>query len=230
MTNDRFEAFLQDAAGDYNPPPETPREEMWTAIEASRRDTPVRVIARRSWTRLAIGVAAALAVGVGIGRLSVGDGVTAPGVGRTVAAPVARTVADVSHRLATAQHLDQVGTFLMAFRMDAQTAGPPITAGPAARDLLLTTRLFLDSKGMADPQLRDLLEDIELVLAQIAQLRSGNDDAELDFIEDGIERRSVLLRLDAATTELGLQAAQGRYRNHVVWCQVCVSDTREGAD
>jgi len=209
MTDDRFEAFLQQAARDHNAPPDTPREAMWEAIQAARRDTPVRVLQRRSWMRLAVGVAAALAVGVGIGRLSVGEGHTTPGTAPARTTSPVRAASTLPHRLAAAQHLDRVETFLTAFQIDARTHGLPTATGPAAQDLLLTTRLFLDAKGATDPQLRLLLEDIELVLAQIAQLRPADDNIEIDLIEDGIEQRSVLLRLDAAANELGLRAAQG---------------------
>ena len=40
----------------------------------------------------------------------------------------------------------------------------------AARSLLGTNRLLLDSPVATDPRMRQLLEDLELVLAQIAQL------------------------------------------------------------
>ena len=36
MLDDRFDDQLQDAARDYNVPPETPRDEMWERIVAAR--------------------------------------------------------------------------------------------------------------------------------------------------------------------------------------------------
>ena len=33
---DRFDEFLRDQARDYNPPPETPRAEIWERIRAAR--------------------------------------------------------------------------------------------------------------------------------------------------------------------------------------------------
>ena len=83
MTEDNFEEFLKKAAQSYNAPPaRTPREDMWSAIQAQRTAGP-RVVygggslmhepsVRRFGSRVWLGAAAAavlfLATGVGIGR------------------------------------------------------------------------------------------------------------------------------------------------------------------
>jgi hypothetical protein len=85
MTEDNFEEFLKKAAQSYNAPPaRTPREDMWSAIQAQRAAGP-RVVygggspvsessVRRFGSKIWIGAAAAamllLATGVGIGRWS----------------------------------------------------------------------------------------------------------------------------------------------------------------
>jgi hypothetical protein len=85
MTEDNFEEFLKKAAQGYNvPPARTPREDMWSAIQAQRAAGP-RVVygggspagessVRRFGSRIWMGAAAAamllLATGVGIGRWS----------------------------------------------------------------------------------------------------------------------------------------------------------------
>jgi hypothetical protein len=85
MTEDNFEEFLKKAAQSYNAPPaRTPREDIWSAIEAQRASGP-RVVygggstiressGRRLGSRIWMGAAAAavlfLATGVGIGRWS----------------------------------------------------------------------------------------------------------------------------------------------------------------
>jgi hypothetical protein len=85
MTEKNFEDFLKNAAKSYNAPPaRTPREEMWSAIQASRSTGP-RVVyggasvapvtaSRRYGTRVWMGAAAAamllVATGVGIGRVT----------------------------------------------------------------------------------------------------------------------------------------------------------------
>jgi len=85
MTEDNFEEFLKKAAQSYNAPPaRTPREDMWSAIEAQRAagprivygggSTPRESSGRRFGSRIWMGAAAAavlfLATGVGIGRWS----------------------------------------------------------------------------------------------------------------------------------------------------------------
>jgi hypothetical protein len=82
MSEDKFEDFLKKAAQGYNVPPvRTPRDEMWSAIQAKRSAGP-RVVygggaveepsQRRFPSRIWIGAAAAavllLATGVGLGR------------------------------------------------------------------------------------------------------------------------------------------------------------------
>ena len=85
MTEDNFEEFLKKAAQSYNvPPARTPREDMWSAIQAQRAAGP-RVVygggspvgessVRRFGSKIWMGAAAAamllLATGVGIGRWS----------------------------------------------------------------------------------------------------------------------------------------------------------------
>ncbi|HEV7594562.1 MAG TPA: hypothetical protein VGO33_06165 [Gemmatimonadaceae bacterium] len=84
MTEDNFEDFLKKAAQSYNVPPvRTPRDEMWSAIQAKRAAGP-RVVygggsvrqpsERRFGSRIWLGAAAAavllLATGVGLGRWS----------------------------------------------------------------------------------------------------------------------------------------------------------------
>lgn len=86
MTEDNFEEFLKKTARGYNvPPARTPREDMWSAIQAQRAAGP-RVVygggshlhessGPRFRSRIWIGAAAAavllLATGVGLGRWSV---------------------------------------------------------------------------------------------------------------------------------------------------------------
>jgi hypothetical protein len=87
----RFDEILREAAQDYNRPPGTPRELMWNRIEArreagrERRDAgviPMRRPTHRHWLRWGVGIAAALALGFGLGRMS-GD--RGRGVPRSIA-------------------------------------------------------------------------------------------------------------------------------------------------
>ena len=57
---------------------------------------------------------------------------------------------------------------------------------------------MLDSPAAQDARLKGLLEDLELVLAQIAQLPSSGDREGVRSINQGLDQRSVLLRLRTA--------------------------------
>ncbi len=89
MTEDKFEEFLQKAAQGYNEPPaRTPREDMWSAIQAQRasgprvvygggsatRESPARRFGSRIWLTAAAAAVLFLATGVGIGRWSASRG------------------------------------------------------------------------------------------------------------------------------------------------------------
>lgn len=71
MTDDDFESFLQRAARDYNAPPPTPRDAMWTRIEAERRVRSASAASHgahaRRWLVLGLAIAAMLLLGIGIG-------------------------------------------------------------------------------------------------------------------------------------------------------------------
>jgi hypothetical protein len=71
-----------------------------------------------------------------------------------------------------------------------------------AHDLLLTTRLLLDSPASADPRFRTLLEDLELVLAQVVRLQSAESSEELEIIRQALEQRDVLPRLRSAVANI----------------------------
>ena len=205
---DRFDEMLRDAARDYNAPPVTPKAEMWERIQATRADSrsggqadgvlPLRPRVRptaRPAFRLAMAVAAILVLGVAIGRFTAPDSAsypTAPAVGPIAgAAPVTRERPNVATQVATSNHLSQVETFLTEFGTSPAT--PDFT--DQAKDLLGTTRMLLDSKRVVDTRTRTLLEDLELILAQIATLNSKDRREDLDFIADGLAQNQLRTRL-----------------------------------
>lgn len=189
--DEMLDARLRELARDYHEPPPPPREEMWAAI-AARRAAPRVLVRRRPWA-WGLAAAAVLVVGIGLGRWSARGG-PSPDVPAVADAPA---TADAPLRVAATQYLTRTEALLTDVRsgsvpVDAQFLG-------SARDLLGMTRLLLDSPLAEDPQLRGLLEDLELVLAQVAQLEPaarGTDD--LDLITDGLNQRGVLPRLRSA--------------------------------
>ena len=77
---------------------------------------------------------------------------------------------EAAYRLTTLEHLGQSEAFLTLFRASVRTGGQERLASATARQLLATNRLLLDSPAATDRKTRVLLEDLELVLAEIAQL------------------------------------------------------------
>jgi len=195
MTDERFERVLRDAAQDYHRPPATPREAMWRQVLAARDVRRRRRVMLRPRLRWGVGIAAVLALGVAIGRWTATG---SPGVAGT--APAAGRTSAFVYRLAAAQYLTRTEALLTGFRAESRAGTTPPTGQFAvqARDLLCTTRLMLDSPAARDVRLKSLLEDLELVLAQIAQLPATGDREDLQSINQGLDQRSVLLRLRTA--------------------------------
>ena len=191
--------------------------------------------------RLGVGIAALLALGIGIGRRMERPAApgTAPAIattpvqrapgrvdtartpavpeasdnGRELAAaprtaaprdlpvaPASRTerasrAGSAAYDMALGQHLGQSEAFLTLFRSSVRSGHVDPVAFAAARQLLSTNRLLLDSRAGADPRSRQLLQDLELVLAQIAQLGAVGDSSDVHIVTEDMDRGDVLPRL-----------------------------------
>ncbi|HEY4132485.1 MAG TPA: hypothetical protein VGM50_17875, partial [Gemmatimonadaceae bacterium] len=64
------------------------------------------------------------------------------------------------------------------------------------------TRLLMDSPAATDPQMQSLLEDLELVLAQIVRLQNDPSRTDLDLINRALEQRDVIPRLRTAVADI----------------------------
>ena len=188
--DDRFDELLRDAARDYHVPPETPRDAMWARIEAVRRERRDRPIPLRPWWRWGVGLAAILVLGIAIGRWT-----ATPPTDGPEGSPDGGT--GIAYQIAATQHLTRAEALLTAFRVEpADQAG---TFAAQASDLLATTRLMLDSPAGQDARIRALLEELELVLVQIARLSpDGGVPDEVELVKDGIEQRGVMTKLRSA--------------------------------
>jgi hypothetical protein len=189
--DDALDPRVAASAREYHRPPATPREEMWAVIAAARarRRARPRVLPLRRW-RLGVGIAAVLTLGVALGRWSA----------TRRAAPVdsaPATATDVAYQVAAAEVFSRTEVLLTSFR--ARAAAPDAQFMAAARDLLALTRLMRDAPATAhDPTLRTLLEDLELVLAQIVQLDPAAPSPDAELITEGLEARGLLSRLRSA--------------------------------
>jgi hypothetical protein len=104
---------------------------------------------------------------------------------------------NMAYRLAMLQHLAGTEAMLISFRTAAKTGEVDAQLTKWARDLLTTTRLMQASPAATDPTMKRLLDDLELVLVQIAHYTATGEHRaeELDLIEHSIERRGVLPKL-----------------------------------
>lgn len=101
----------------------------------------------------------------------------------------------------TARHLGRAATLLTAFRTDRRTPASQADLARWARELLGETRMFLGFSTDSGSQVEyRLLEDLELVLIQIAGLGPGAPDFEWELARESMERRGTLVRLQAAST------------------------------
>jgi hypothetical protein len=144
-------------------------------------------------------------IGIGIGRYipraaKASDNAPPPSLAastRTLPAGDTSAVAD-AYRDQTSHYLGQAAALLIS--LPAKDASGKTDAGFAAKaaDLLVTTRLLMDSPAARDPKLRSLLDDLELVLVQIARLRGERSKGDLDLIHQAVEQGDVLTRLNSA--------------------------------
>jgi hypothetical protein len=220
MKEDRFEALMRDAARSYRKPPQPDLDGMWAEIEretwgggAVATTQPARIEARRFGSRASGWLAAAtLVIGIGLGRFSTTTKHDAtPAATQTVAsvgsvAPVrSETSFDAPYNVETSQYLGQTAALLIALPTETRSGHPDDKFVGRAAELLTRTRLLLDSPAANDNQMRVLLEDLELVLAQVVRLQNGQNGqnrTELDLINRALEQRDVIPRLRTAVADI----------------------------
>ncbi|NNF13643.1 MAG: hypothetical protein HKN72_10480 [Gemmatimonadetes bacterium] len=219
--NDRDERKLWERVGvEYNPPLETPRDEMWKAIEgrigSAEDDRGVvaldsvrgpsigaaspRMRVLRPVLGWAAAAAALLVLGVGIGRMSVSPTTVADNdvtAGGSEAAPAAS-----GNGLAARAHLGRTEALLTMVRADARDGRVDPAVAVWAEDLLAQTRLLIDRPQGVEPGLQDLLLDLELVLVQVVGLaQTDSDDAqartEVELTLRTLDEGEVLPRIQA---------------------------------
>jgi hypothetical protein len=217
MTDEEMDERTREALRGYRVPPPPPLDEMWDAIESRHFGTPVVSLVDReaargraerrwrlgapSWSVLVAGMAAALVIGVGMGRMSngVAPNVEAVGEGNWTY----WTANAEPYRQATTEYLGQTAALLTALPAAARDGQPDVRFVSQAGDLLSTTRLLLDSPAAAsDPRLKNLLEDLELVLAQLSRLPADHPKTELTLITQALEQRDVVPRLRSAVASI----------------------------
>ena len=102
--------------------------------------------------------------------------------------------------IAAERHFAQAETFLTLFWASVREGKSESLAPATARELLVSNRLLMDSPAADDPKVSHLLDDIELVLAQIAQMPAEGRQADARIITDGLEAGGVLTRIRSEVT------------------------------
>ena len=114
----------------------------------------------------------------------------------------AARAAALPYRVAAMQHLLTTEALLVSLRSDVRAGRTDTTIATWAGQLLGTTRMLMDSPAGRDPQLKQLLEDLELVLAQISRLPGAQGEAaDLGLIDDAVRHRQIMTRLRALSPD-----------------------------
>ena len=201
MNDEKFPERLKDAARDYNSPPKTPRESMWAAIEAHReRQEYSGKLVRPSFRRLrrlwwpAV-AAAVLVLGIAIGRMSLPGEPSEVSISAPPTQPVdgSDTGPDRAiYQAAAVPVLSKAELLLSQYRAgeDLGSNGNGFTARTAG--LLADTRLLLDSPAADDREMRFLLSDLELILAQILRVSARDNKEEMEWVNESLRDRALL--------------------------------------
>lgn len=212
MNEEHLDKLINKVRDTYRIAPEPQLEAMWAEIEpelpAAIPDISPRRRRGSQWSVVGYAAAAALVLGIGVGRWTA----TRPTADQVVAAAtpesgeLVRPIANVGEPLqrTTTNYLGEAEALLRSLQRG--TNGANGTYASQAAVLLMQTRLLLDSPAASDSRLRDLLEDLELALLQIAALK-GVDNSErraeeLKFIRNALDEREMVPRLRTAVVTL----------------------------
>lgn len=204
MRDDRLDQLIDDARR-ASRPPDAPADEMWRDIESraflGRRGRPAL---DRRWLAV-VGMAATLVLGFALGRGTVREAparlTSAPAAPVLPASGVARP-----YERTTSTLLGETVVLLSALPNDGGNTVSNRRFAAEATQLLTTTRLLLDSQASTDPRIRTLLEDLELVLAQVAHIREGRTGTELELISEAMAERELVPRIRTLAAQLAASA------------------------
>ena len=211
QNEDQLDALVRELAAGSNEPPgdldAERRERIFARVRAARTPATRRRFRAprpsvRTWTQVAA-MAAVLVIGIGIGRWNP----PTPAPDSAVAVDPTRADRQTVYRFAARAYLERTENLLLtlqraAYSPDPNTPWGTATAEPTvgwAHDLLRETRLLQDSPAVQDdPQLAQLLDDLELLLAQIVQAAGRHPDgaavdpSTLQRVRTELERSPVL--------------------------------------
>jgi hypothetical protein len=222
MTDDQLDRLIDQARATYHAPPEPPLDALWSGIaqrRAERAGAPhsprrwsVRHLRATPWFPLASAsaLAAALVLSFTLGRVTAptaptsATGTLASGQATTTAGTPAPAFERTPETSATTELLGRTVVLLSALPREANDPSSAGRFAQQADELLMTTRLLLDSRAAErDATLRALLQDLELVLAQVARLRAGETRTERELITEAMEQQDLVPRIRTVAAGLG---------------------------
>jgi hypothetical protein len=199
----KFDELIDREAKGYRAGAEPPADLMWSRIEsdvarAIRR--PEAGIGRHwRWLAAGAGIAATLVVGVAIGRHTRVDDAARQPTAVAVASTDSSVSAahDVQMRAVTMSHLGEAEVLLTEVRADLTSGRNDALRGERSRQLLARTRLLLANGAAPTPAVERLLEDLELVLAEIAALPDSGRRRTIDarLLDERLRGGTVLPRI-----------------------------------
>jgi hypothetical protein len=194
MNDEQLDHILDRAGASYRPPPGPDLDALWRGIDARRRRS--RASNRRTslwWGVRVTGIAAALVIAFTLGRMTAGS----PGADSPASVASSSPEMETPVTAVATELLGQTVVLLTALPEERSDSVPDQRFTQQAGALLTTTRLLLDSPAAAnDARLHNLLEDLELVLAQIARLQKGGQaKMELELITDALQQQDLVPRI-----------------------------------
>jgi hypothetical protein len=104
---------------------------------------------------------------------------------------------NLAYRLVMLRHIAGSEAMITAFRAAARRGEVDAQIAGWSRELLSTTRMLEASPVTQDPVMKRLLEDLDLVIVQIAQYTTTgkHNPDDLDLIEQSIDKRGVMTKL-----------------------------------
>jgi hypothetical protein len=205
MDDKALNNLLTDAARTYRPPPDAPLDAIWARVEAEAfTERPSR--RAPGWRVFAGAIAATLVLGVLLGRETARRDLPAPPATTSAHTPARLASASGSdpYQRTTEEFLGRTAVLLAALPSKGRPGTNDAQLQEQARQLLGTTRLLLDSPVGHEQRMKDLLEDLELVLAQVARLQSQRPGEALTMINEALEERDVVPRIRSAVADLSI--------------------------
>jgi hypothetical protein len=200
-----LDELLTDARRSYRAPPDAPLDAIWSRVDADLfAAKPVR--RAPGWRTFAGAIAATLVLGVLIGRTTAARELALPFALKQAATPaqLASNTAAAPYQRTMQEFLGSTAVLIAALPANGRPGTNDTKIAEQARALLGTARLLLDSPVGREQRTKDLLEDLELVLAQVARLQSQRPGEALTMINEALEERDVVPRIRTAVAGLSI--------------------------